>query len=224
MNAFVRRKDHFITNHLDRMVASFIKEEVEAVIISGDFTTTSDKAEFEMAKSFLDDLETAGITAFIVPGNHDVYTSKACKEKFFYHYLSPKKALSLNGWDMLLLDCTIDNPPFLANGSFTKEHEEEVITFLKNTKKCMIINHFPLDESQQKHKLLGGETLKKILFSHKGTILYMHGHTHKTKYSNPCEPVHIFNSSEATVKEQFKYHLIELKEETFSYKEVKYFQ
>ena len=223
LNAFFRRKDFFITDHLDRFLASLIKEEVNTLIISGDFTTTSDIVEFELAKEFIQMVLDRDIKVCFVPGNHDVYTKKDFQTKPI-QMLPLSKGEKLDSWNLLLLDTTTVNPPFIANGKFTKDQEEKVKSFLKKSTNIIIVNHFPLDDPNPKHELIRGASLKKHLLNHNGSIIYLHGHTHKTGYHKQGENLHIFNSSEVTVKNKYKYQIIDLKGAEFSHKEVEYFK
>jgi 3',5'-cyclic AMP phosphodiesterase CpdA len=223
LNAYFRRKDFFITDHLDTLLTSLLKEGVDTLIISGDFTTTSDKKEFESSKAFIQKVLDKGIQVQAIPGNHDVYTRKSYDERLFYTQLDNlSKEEKLDTWDLLLLDNTMYNSPFIANGTFTKKHEEHLRSFLKSSKDVVIVNHFPLDDPHKNHALINGDLLKEILLKHGGTVLYLHGHTHKTDYHQEGKNLHVFNSSEVTVKNKFNYHLVELNDGAFTHKEVKY--
>ncbi|MCH9617818.1 MAG: 3',5'-cyclic adenosine monophosphate phosphodiesterase CpdA [Chlamydiia bacterium] len=223
LNAYVRRKNFFITDYLDDLLKSLLKEGVDTLLISGDFTTTSDQKEFASAYAFVQKVLDKGIKVLAIPGNHDVYTKKSFDEKLFSRLLDNlSKQKKLGSWDLLLLDNTMYNSPLMANGRFTKNDALNLQAFLKKSKDVVIINHFPLDDPHKNHELINGDLLKDILLNHKGTVIYLHGHTHKTAYHQEGKNLHIFNSSEVTVKNKFKYHLIELGNGTFRHKEVKY--
>lgn len=223
LNAFLRRKDFFITDHLDKLLKSLIKEGVDSLIISGDFTTTSDIKEFQLSKAFIQKVLDKNIKVVAIPGNHDVYTKKSFEEKLFYTQLDNLSTVTALGeWGLLLLDNTMYNSPFIANGCFTKEHEKSLLNFLKKSQDVIIANHFPLDDPHKSHNLINGDLLKDILLKHSGTVIYLHGHTHKTTYHKEGKNLHIFNSSEVTVKNMFKYQIIDIANGSFSHKEVKY--
>ena len=119
INAFIRRRKFFITAHLDQCLASLVRDNIEILIITGDFTTTADPREFLMAKEFLKKVAVAGIKVYAIPGNHDTYTKKSFQNKLFYSMLdiAPKffHEKFHPEWDLILLDNTILNKPFKAN-------------------------------------------------------------------------------------------------------------
>ncbi len=226
INAFLRRRNFFITKYLDDCIASLIRDEIEILIITGDFTTTADPKEFLMAKDFLQKVSDAGIKVHAIPGNHDTYTKESFKSKMFYSRLDILPKLSAEKihpkWDLILLDNTILNKPFRANGSFQLEQKEQLEKILENCKNVIIANHFPFIDKLTHHNLFNSKALKKILKKHHGTVIYLCGHTHVTSYTQMDGNVHIFNSSETTVVHKHKYHQITLLDDIFSYKEVKY--
>jgi 3',5'-cyclic AMP phosphodiesterase CpdA len=231
-NAKFRRKNLFITKFLDQLLASLIKESTDILIISGDLTSTSDKNEFALAKEFIEKVKDAGIKVFAIPGNHDNYTKKAYKEKSFYLLLDCLPTFSDGSvhlekidpnWNLVLLDNTIFNKRLKANGLFSLEHKSKLTKILKGVKNVIIANHFPLEDHKKSHSLLGSHMLKEILKEHKFPTIYLHGHTHKTSHSKQSPLLDIFNSSEVTVKNKYKYHLLDLNEKGFTHKEIQYF-
>lgn len=230
-NALLRRRKSFITKHLEEFINSIVNENIDILIITGDFTTTSDKKEFIFAKQFIQKIQKKGIKVFAVPGNHDMYTKKAYAEKDFFVHLNILPKFSnesihveniYTNWDLILLDNTINNAPFRANGKFSKEQKLFLKNNLKNKKNIIVASHFSLDLRIPSHMLHGATSLKKILKDHYGISIFMHGHTHKTSYKKESDNMHIFNSSEVTMQKKFKYHMIELNKENFSYKEIQY--
>ena len=230
LNAYFRRKNYFITHHLDLFLASLVKESVDALIITGDFTTTADEKEFKKGKEFLEKARSFGLTVYALPGNHDTYTKKSFDKKFFYNLLdiptfsqNQIENISLNSdWELILLDCSMINPLGIANGKFLEASDETLKQLCANGKNLIVANHFPLSGESDKHKLIRGEDLKQILLDSGKQILYLHGHTHKTEYSNE-ENLHIFNSSEVTVTTRFKYQLLEINDSQFTRREIKYY-
>ena len=165
-----------------------------------------------LAKSFCFSL------SFINPSNNSFFLiPKFSKEDLHIEKIHPS-------WDLILLDNTIPNKPFRANGAFCEKHASSLENILKDTSNIIIGNHFPLDDEKQSHKLLGSDNLKKILKEHNSMTLYLHGHTHKTSYHKEDDKFHIFNSSEVTVNHKFKYHHIDLDGDNFSHKEIQYFE
>ncbi len=232
VNAQLRRKNKFLTRHLDQCIASLIRDEIEVLIITGDFTTTADPMEFSMAKEFLKKVRDAEIKIYAVPGNHDAYTQKSFQEQMFAQMVGQTFTFSNEGiyhekihphWDLILLDNTILNKPLSANGLFPAAQKAPLEQILKNCTNVIIANHFPLQNKIAHHNLLNSEALLEILKKCNGSVLYLHGHTHQTEYSNVDGKLHIFNSSETTVASRFTYHQITLLDDIFSYKQVEYY-
>ena len=100
LNLMLFRNKSYQTDHLMHLPALFKALDVEAVCITGDMASTSRHEEFKLAKKFVDQFREKGMKTFVLPGNHDVYTKGAEREKRFYHYF-PSEALSkivLSAW------------------------------------------------------------------------------------------------------------------------------
>lgn len=228
INALLRRRNLFITKYLDDCIASLIIDDIEILIITGDFTTTADPKEFLMAKKFLKKVSDAGIKVYAIPGNHDTYTKESFEKKMFYSMLNivpkfPSERIQTN-WDLILLDNTILNKPFKANGAFSLEQQKELKRMLASCSNVVIASHFPFVDTHGSHKLFNSNLLTEALKDFQGEIIYLCGHNHVTSYTKIGKNVHIFNSSETTVVNKFKYHQITLLDNSFSYKEVKYYE
>lgn len=229
INAYINRRHFFITKHLDKLIDSLCSEEVDTLVISGDFTTTTSEKELQKASEFINKVKACGIAVYALPGNHDVYTKKDFEEGAFYNALdippySHKKVhhQPLNeNWDLFLLDTTIFNPLGFANGQFFDLCKTTLASLLNSGKNVIIANHFPIGDIRKSRKLINRDNLKKLLYGKQESVLYLHGHTHKTECTFD-KNIHIFNSSQVTVKDQFRYHIIELLKNDYRYKEVKY--
>lgn len=171
----------------------------DLIVISGDFSTTSQPNEFQKAQAFTTSLSEHGIPILKIPGNHDCYTRKAHKKKLFYSYLSNTdqnrfKALDFNlkhdGFEIylfndatvVLIDQTLPTPWFTAYGSMSlqkKERISEALRSLTVTKPIIFVGHFPLIKNDKSyHKALKhGDNLQALLTSF-GPSFYLHGHNH----------------------------------------------
>jgi 3',5'-cyclic AMP phosphodiesterase CpdA len=165
-------------------------------VISGDFTTTSQKNEFMKAQKFIQQLEQEGLRILKIPGNHDHYTKKAHKKKIFYQYLSnacPLKTgeLKEDGYEIhivedcaiLLLDLTLATPWFTAYGHFNHKLEaklDHALSALSPDKKIIACGHFPLFNKDLKpsNSLKNSSALFDLLSKHQVSA-YLHGHNHK---------------------------------------------
>lgn len=179
---------------LQEILPILLKEEVKTLLISGDVSCTSLKAEFLQASHFVRSLEEHGIETLVIPGNHDNYTKKAYRKKTFYDFFpaTPLAENQLllkpleNDWHFLLLDTTLPTPLFCCHGEFSKdlgERLKKTLEALPKDAKVIVANHFPLNHPKDL-SLKGGELLLSILKSFPQVKLYLHGHTHKRRFSD----------------------------------------
>jgi len=225
-NALFTRRSVFITDYLDQFISSLKDEGVSALIITGDFTTITEKEEFTPSKAFVDKVRAEGVDVYLIPGNHDVYTKKSFCEKYFYEQMDTEpgnvKLITLNeNWDLILLDTTQVNSLGYANGFYSERIEEELKPYLSSPKNLIVANHFPFFEEKGHRRLHRGLILKQSLIDTDKPVIYLHGHTHKTEHSKERN-LDTFNSSQVTVNGQFKYHVITLNENNIDFKQVKY--
>lgn len=160
---------------------------VDAISITGDFTTTSHEKEFQEASAFVKSFRQP---LFTLPGNHDCYTKEAEKKKLYYSaFPDPdlqNRRVSAKplkeGWWHVALDCTLSTPAFHAYGRFFPEMEEEldkVLSSLPQEDSIILANHFPLFlTGSEKHGLQRAAPLQTILKRHPNVKLYLHGHEH----------------------------------------------
>ena len=193
-NFLLRRRREFDYRMLHEILPILLKADVKTVLISGDVSCTSLKAEFLQASNFVRSLNERGIETLVIPGNHDNYTKKAFKQKTFYNFF-PQEPLAENqlllkplenGWHFLLLDTTLPTPLFCCHGRFSEdlgERLKETLSALPANAKVVVANHFPLNHPKDL-SLKGGELLLSILKSFPQVKLYLHGHTHKRRFSD----------------------------------------
>ena len=88
MNLIFSRKKHFPPPLADTVINAIRKEEADAVLFSGDLTTTSLESEFKKAAdAFAPLYEKWGDQLIVIPGNHDRYTPVS-----YTHLTLPTKA------------------------------------------------------------------------------------------------------------------------------------
>lgn len=198
LNMLFSRKKDFNPNQLLPLVDLFKEKKVSHVVITGDITTTSFKGEFLLGKAFADKLKQAGLELFIIPGNHDQYTRKAFKKKFFYDFFAGQFAdqtryslkehsvtvspLAQNWW-LIALDTAIATSLVSSEGFFSpnlEKHLEQILASLPKQDNIILINHFPFFHHDGHRKgLVRAEILKRIIMKYPNIKLYLHGHTHR---------------------------------------------
>ncbi len=222
-NLLLFRRSAYQTEHLSHLPELFNTLDVEAVCITGDFTSTSLKGEFLQAKKFVDSFSQP---VYLLPGNHDCYTGGAQRSKRFYTYFpSPelkkqrieKRSLGKKWW-WVGLDCALATPPLCAFGRFFKAMEaplEETLASIPEGDQVVLANHFPLFHSKSpSHDLSGKKRLQRILKRHPQVKLYLHGHDHAPYIidnQNQGLPL-VLNSGSAAHKPDGTFYLLDLHE------------
>src|SRR5262249_10866464 len=89
LNLLLARKQAFDPESLGTLLPTFKQKNVDAVLITGDLTSTSLSREFALAREFTENLRNEKFKVFTLPGNHDHYTKKAYNQKLFYEFFDP---------------------------------------------------------------------------------------------------------------------------------------
>jgi len=200
LNLLLNRKKHFHHAHLQTLIPLFQELKVDAVLVTGDLTTTSQKHEFDMAKTFISSLTEAHLKTFIIPGNHDHYTRDAYQNLEFYRHFDnvyrsddPMSFFKLKedkvsaahlgkDWWLFAIDCVQATSLFSSHGVFTEEVQgnlEHALSFIPSDQKVILLNHFPFFETENKKNLHRANALKALLQRFPQIKLYLHGHTHR---------------------------------------------
>lgn len=197
LNLILFRKKRFIFDRLPSLLTLFQEKKIGHVLITGDFSTTSLKKEFILAQKFVKSLKDAGLQVITLPGNHDHYTKKEFKKKYFYSFFDSSfeqgspytlkehglaiKTLS-SDWYLIALDTTAYPTLLSSQGYFSPELEKnlkEALASLKG-KNIILANHFPFFQNEHfRKRLIRGNQLKTIFQEHPNIRFYLHGHTHR---------------------------------------------
>ncbi|MFZ0565834.1 MAG: metallophosphoesterase [Chlamydiales bacterium] len=189
-NLILFRQKAYQTRHLVHIPELVEQLAVEAVFITGDFSTTSIDEEFVKAKEFVKEFEKRNLPVYCLPGNHDCYTKEAERSKRFYHHF-PSEGLKNNriekvelgkGWWWIGLDCALATSLIRSNGYFFPEMEkslEKALSQIPSDENVIIGNHFPLYGSgRPRHDLARGQALREMIKRYPQVKLYLHGHDH----------------------------------------------
>lgn len=202
LNYLLSRKNALKPENLTTLFPVFHEYKVDAVLITGDLTSTSHEEEFSLAKQFIDSLQLEKFNVFTLPGNHDQYTKKAYRNQLFYQFFnthySPSNdsltSLSLkenkmtaahlgHGWWLLALDTAIATSLISSNGYFSPNLEQTLEKALKEIPSdhhVILLNHFPIFSNESSRKsLIRKEALKNLLERFPQVKLFLHGHTHR---------------------------------------------
>ena len=192
-NLFLFRSKAYQTKHLNHIPELLEKLKVDAVFITGDFSTTSYDKEFTKAQAFVAEFQKRNLPVYCLPGNHDCYTKEAEASRIFYRYF-PSEGLENhrvekhklgNGWWWIGLDCAVATSLIQSHGHFfqqTEEALEKALQQIPSGEQVIMGNHFPLfGAGRPRHDLARGDQLKKIIKRYPQIKLYLHGHDH-TRY------------------------------------------
>ena len=195
MNLIFSRKNHFPAPLADTVVNALAQEKADAVLFSGDLTTTSLESEFKKASdAFAPLYKKWNDQLIVIPGNHDRYTPMSVRSMLYEKYFSnafagtEKRVFSKPLNDHLCVIGFDASRPFMvrSNGMLTKTLVEELDQEFSRVKKTynnvILMGHFPYSypanvPSKFHHKLIGEDLLKELISKH-NPIAYLHGHKH----------------------------------------------
>jgi 3',5'-cyclic AMP phosphodiesterase CpdA len=200
LNLLLNRKKNFCPEYAYALIPLFQELKIDGVLLTGDLTSTSHVKEFEMAKKYIDALIAANLKVYLIPGNHDQYTQEAFRKRTFYRYfntvhhandplsffkLEEDKISAMHlgkNWWLFSLDTAPATSLFSSHGVFSEDVQkklEHALSFLPHDHKVILMNHFPLFETDSKKSLHRADELKAILQRFPQIKLYLHGHTHR---------------------------------------------
>jgi len=196
LTVLLRRRREFIMENAEPFADTVAGTGAKAVILTGDFTSTSTDDEFARAARFVQGLRDRGLTIHILPGNHDVYTFEARRakrfEQYFAEFLPPEgypSLQSLPGGTPLILVPTVCPRYLSARGLVTPETIEAVSILLsKCGPRVIVAAHYPVlhrvrgYSSSPLRRLANAEALRTALAASGRDILYLCGHVHRFSY------------------------------------------
>lgn len=230
VNVMANRRLKFCKDPDLSLLDLFRNWQAEHVLICGDLTTTALSAEFEVALRFVEQMEKEGMSAHVVPGNHDIYTRHAERDQTFYQFFdaySRGDGWSLRhhqvaprplgpGWWWVGIDAAIATPIFSSVGYFSEETEknlDKLLSEIPEGDRVVLVNHFPMFSTiHPSHDLKRGEALRALLSRHPQVKLYLHGHVHRQSITDPRNqnlPI-ILNSGCCGLRRRATCHLVEI--------------
>ena len=175
-----------------------LTDKPDTLLFSGDFSSTSLRAEFRQATSLLAPLvaQVPG-GAWVVPGNHDCYTRPELGAATFTRELSPhfhaidgiKLSSLAPGIALLAINATTNNGLLGCHGALSSEANYQLSKILDfalapDTTDLWILCHFPPEEPTpivphvRGQQLRGAEPFLQTLSSLPQRKLWLHGHHH----------------------------------------------
>jgi 3',5'-cyclic AMP phosphodiesterase CpdA len=237
MNYFLNRRKSFDPKFIYDWLDFVESLNIDLVIVSGDFSTTSSSKELELARTWIQAVKKRGIDLFAIPGNHDSYTSHSYRNKSFYTFLGSVldfrgdenipfsldehglivKKINKDLW-IIGLDTTCTPSLLLSQGKFSLPLEDalqKALSYIPKEAKVIVVNHFSLFAQENSAKdLLQKERLTDLLKLHPQIAFYLHGHTHRhcvVDLRHENLPI-ILDAGCISQKERSTWNLIEMNE------------
>lgn len=170
----------------------------DALLFSGDFSSTALPAEFRQARDlFAPTIESLAAPAHVVPGNHDCYCGAERQARSFHRELAgtfiAETGVSLHrlagGVALLAINGTTNNGLLGCHGAITPAQVDEVGKLLAQAATdpfdhLLVLCHFPPEEPkpivphERGDQLHGARALLDLLATAPGRKLWLHGHHH----------------------------------------------
>ncbi|TNE49155.1 MAG: metallophosphoesterase [Deltaproteobacteria bacterium] len=194
-NMLLNRRKHMPNANVPRVVQHILEQKPDAVLISGDLSTTALEAEFMHARQWLEPLISVG-PVVCIPGNHDMYTRGAQRKGLYAKYFAEWHgegggeegypfARELSD-DVVCIGMNTSVPTdYLGSWGILTEGQLERLPGLlqqyKDRFRILMIHHFLEDKrgtpGLPKRGLRNRDALLAILAEH-GSELILHGHEH----------------------------------------------
>jgi 3',5'-cyclic AMP phosphodiesterase CpdA len=231
INWLLSRKSNFSSEQMEALPKVLKPLQIDRILLGGDFTTTSLPEEYRMAKQFVKKLPAPWIA---LPGNHDHYTYRSFRQKRFYRHFTNKRQINhpvdfftlkdhkveahllFSNWWLIALDTAIPTNPYSSQGLFSEEQEqhlEEIIAALPKKSSILLFNHYPFFQNDvEKHSLIRGAALEKVLRKENRIKAYLHGHSHRHTIANlqPSQLPVILDSGCAADTQRGTWNLVEI--------------
>lgn len=195
-NLLLRRGRKFPRALAREVVEHIAAAEADAVIFSGDMTTTALRAEFEDVRDlFVPLVRKWGERFIILPGNHDRYTRRTVAREYYERQfpsarfadpLRPMQKVALSrSLTLLSFDCSV--PRMLTSRgrvtpTLARALDEELQRQEQAGAAVVLIGHYPYAAPpgmtiKAEHRLEGDALLAEVVARRK-PVLYLHGHKH----------------------------------------------
>lgn len=209
MNVWLRRRHEFLLQNADTFADWAAGTGIPNVVMTGDFTSTATHAEFRLAARFVGRMRDHGLTIAMVPGNHDVYTFEAMRERRFEQYFGdymPEGKLparvTLRGGTPLILIPTVRPNVWSSKGYISAKEIEAIAALLDDCDRPTVVaGHYPVlartygYDSTSSRRLLNAGALHEVFGAFKHPLLYVCGHVHRFSYVNDARFPHLAHLS-----------------------------
>jgi 3',5'-cyclic AMP phosphodiesterase CpdA len=220
LNLRLHRREKHPVRLFRAIVEDLNARPVDHVIVTGDLTNLSLRPEFALARQILDEIRLGPTAVTVVPGNHDVYTVGALREKIFAELLAPYA--TSDGADavsfplvrvrgdvaVIGLSTALPSPPPLADGWLGRAQLaalDDALGALAGRFRIVALHHPPYTN---RHAVLRGlrdrGRLQQVL-ARRGAELVLHGHEHRdlrTTLPGPAGPIPVIGVGSGTYDDE----------------------
>jgi 3',5'-cyclic AMP phosphodiesterase CpdA len=201
-NLRLHRRDKHPVRLFEAIVKDLNENPVDEVVVTGDLTNLSLAPEFALARKILDGIALGPEHVTVVPGNHDVYTLGARREKLFEQVIAPYArsdggavafpVVRVRGEVAIVgLSTALPSPPPLADGWVGRAQLDALATTLERLDgkfRILLLHHPPVTN---RHSILRGLRDRRRLqavIAEAGCELVLHGHEHRDLRSSLTGP------------------------------------
>lgn len=198
-NLMLNRRFRFNHRVLSPLIERVGELGFDALLLSGDVTTTSLEDEFRDVTTYLEPLAKQMPTV-IVPGNHDKYTFRSARKSRMWTHMRgilpesfPHIRELKKHWRLLCLDSA--QPQLVwSRGALGYEQMRQVTAFIESLTKddaLVILCHYPTVmpagiPHSWGHALAEAKELHELLTACPARIVFAHGHVHKPWQWDPA--------------------------------------
>lgn len=199
LNLLLSRAREYSQQVLARLVDDVNQQRPDHILVSGDISNLSLRAEFVRAGEILDRLSLPPSEVTLVPGNHDCYTRSAKRRDDFSDVFAPYLRgdfvagdrvewpfLRIRG-DLALVAINTAHPslPLLAVGTVGERQRQAVARLLADERvadrfRLVMLHHPPHVANAHWHNRLTDSDKFVEMLSEAGAELLIHGHLHRT--------------------------------------------
>lgn len=191
-NLWLNRRNRFVHDVLEPLIERLRGASPDAVLCSGDVSTTSLETEFAMAAKLFDPVH-ADVPVVVVPGNHDRYTFTARRRKRIegiMHGMLPESFPHVRdlspSWKLVALDAATPNVLF-SRGRLGESQLTALAATLAGVNEgegVVILCHYPVAvppgvPTVWTHDLKEDKRVREAIASCRGEVVFLHGHIHK---------------------------------------------
>jgi 3',5'-cyclic AMP phosphodiesterase CpdA len=186
---------------LEALLRDLASEEFDQLLVTGDLTHIGLPSEFKQARDWLVQLGEPSRVA-LVPGNHDACVAAPWKDTFalWRDYMASDEesnhdeetcfpTLRVRGAIAFIgLSTACPKPPLMATGTLGKQQLSRLPALLKSTAddglfRVVYLHHCPVAGQEKWRKRLTDATEIQSLLEQHGAELILHGHGHRSHYS-----------------------------------------